>query len=399
MFSNGEGKILKKVFTKKNIIIAVILVIVLTVIIFSIISNANKPKYKTVEVEKRTIVQTVDASGTINPVKTVSIGTQVSGIISAIYVDFNSKVKKGQLLAQIDPALFQAQVNKSAGDLAAARANYQKTISVLNYDRKVYNRYNRLYKKDYVARNDVDEKEANYYSDRADLNNKSGIIQQARATLQSNLTNLKYTKIISPVDGVVVSRAVDVGQTVAASFQTPTLFSVAQDLTKMQIEVSVSEADIGKVQVGQDVDYTLDGYPDEVFHGRVYQVRLSPTTVSNVVTYTVIVRVDNKDGKLKPGMSADVSIIVSKKENVLSVDNSAFRFTPKDVTGGKKYEHQGIWVLRKNRPVRISLKTGVTDSDYTEIITDEIFAGDKIIVGKLGDKRNSDSMGKPPGMF
>lgn len=399
MFSNGEGKILKKVFTKKNIIIAVILVIVLTVIIFSIISTANKPKYKTVEVEKRTIVQTVDASGTINPVKTVSIGTQVSGIISAIYVDFNSKVKKGQLLAQIDPALFQAQVNKSAGDLAAARANYQKTISVLNYDRKVYNRYNRLYKKDYVARNDVDEKEANYYSDRADLNNKSGIIQQARATLQSNLTNLKYTKIISPVDGVVVSRAVDVGQTVAASFQTPTLFSVAQDLTKMQIEVSVSEADIGKVQVGQDVDYTLDGYPDEVFHGRVYQVRLSPTTVSNVVTYTVIVRVDNKDGKLKPGMSADVSIIVSKKENVLSVDNSAFRFTPKDVTGGKKYEHQGIWVLRKNRPVRISLKTGVTDSDYTEIITDEIFAGDKIIVGKLGDKRNSDSMGKPPGMF
>ncbi|MBP7211716.1 efflux RND transporter periplasmic adaptor subunit [bacterium] len=390
---------MKKVFTKKNIIIAVILVIVLTVIIFSIISNANKPKYKTVEVEKRTIVQTVDASGTINPVKTVSIGTQVSGIISAIYVDFNSKVKKGQLLAQIDPALFQAQVNKSAGDLAAARANYQKTISVLNYDRKVYNRYNRLYKKDYVARNDVDEKEANYYSDRADLNNKSGIIQQARATLQSNLTNLKYTKIISPVDGVVVSRAVDVGQTVAASFQTPTLFSVAQDLTKMQIEVSVSEADIGKVQVGQDVDYTLDGYPDEVFHGRVYQVRLSPTTVSNVVTYTVIVRVDNKDGKLKPGMSADVSIIVSKKENVLSVDNSAFRFTPKDVTGGKKYEHQGIWVLRKNRPVRISLKTGVTDSDYTEIITDEIFAGDKIIVGKLGDKRNSDSMGKPPGMF
>lgn len=399
MFSNGEDKILKKVFTKKNIIIAVILVIVLTVIIFSIISTANKPKYKTVEVEKRTIVQTVDASGTINPVKTVSIGTQVSGIISAIYVDFNSKVKKGQLLAQIDPALFQAQVNKSAGDLAAARANYQKTISVLNYDRKVYNRYNRLYKKDYVARNDVDEKEANYYSDRADLNNKSGIIQQARATLQSNLTNLKYTKIISPVDGVVVSRAVDVGQTVAASFQTPTLFSVAQDLTKMQIEVSVSEADIGKVQVGQDVDYTLDGYPDEVFHGRVYQVRLSPTTVSNVVTYTVIVRVDNKDGKLKPGMSADVSIIVSKKENVLSVDNSAFRFTPKDVTGGKKYEHQGIWVLRKNRPVRISLKTGVTDSDYTEIITDEIFAGDKIIVGKLGDKRNSDSMGKPPGMF
>lgn len=383
----------------KKIVIIPIVLIILTSALFLVFSKVkSKPKYLLNNVEKKTIIETVEASGTINPVTTVSIGSQVSGMISAIYVDFNSQVKKGEILAQIDPSLFQAQVGKAQGDLSAARANYQKTKSMLLYDKANYQRYKTLYKKNYVSKNDLDLAEATYNADLASLGAMSAIISQTTAALQSNLTNLRYTKIISPVNGVVVSRAIDVGQTVAASFQTPTLFTVAQDLTNMQIEVSVSEADIGKVRVGQDAQYTLDGYPNETFKGKVSQVRISPTTVSNVVTYTVIVSVNNDDEKLKPGMSANVSIITNKKENTLCVDNAALRFTLKELTGGKKFKEQGIWILRKNKPVRINIKTGVTDSDSTEIISKEIQEGDNVIVGSL-DKKDKKGQNGPPRMF
>lgn len=383
---------------KPIIIILTLLIIGILAVAFLISKIENKPKYELNKIEKSTIIQTVEASGTINPVQTVSIGTQVSGIISEIYVDFNSQVKKGELLAQIDPSLLQAQVDKARGDLNSAKANYQKTKSILVYDKANYERYKVLYQKRYVSKSDLDLAEATYKADMAALNSNAALISQSAATLRNNLTNLRYTKIISPVNGVVVSRAVDVGQTVAASFQTPTLFTVAQDLTEMQIEVSVSEADIGKVKVGQSVDYTLDGYADQTFRGTVTQVRISPTTVSNVVTYTVIVSVNNDDGKLKPGMSANVSIITSKKENILCVDNSALRYTPKAITGGKKFKEQGIWLLRKNKPVRINIKTGITDSDFTEIISKEIQEGDDVITGDLGKKETKNQMG-PPRMF
>lgn len=381
---------------KFSALIAIIAVIF--VLIFSLSKANTKPKFKLSKVETNTIIETVEASGTINPVKTVSIGSQVSGIISEIYVDFNSKVKKGELLAQIDPSLLQAQVNKATGDVNAARANYQKTSSILAYDKKNYTRYKNLYKKKYVATGDVDLAEATYNSDRAQLDAMSAQIAQTSASLQNNLTNLRYTRIISPVDGVVVSRAVDVGQTVAASFQTPTLFTVAQDLTKMQIEVSVSEADIGKVKEGQSVEYTLDGYGYETFSGKVSQVRLSPTTVSNVVTYTVIVQVNNDEGKLKPGMSANVSIITNKKTNVLCVENAALRFTPEEITGGKKFKEQGIWLLKDKKPTRINIKRGVTDNEYTEIVSPEIKEGDDVIIGSLDKKKDANS-NKPPRMF
>lgn len=385
---------------KKKIIIISTIVIILGIISIAIAKIEKAPKYLTSKIEKKEIIQTVEASGTINPVKTVSIGSQVSGMIKEIYVDFNSKVKQGQLLAQIDPSLFQAQVDKAKGDLNAARGAYQKTKSMLAYDEANYKRYKELYKKNYVAKNDLDLSLATYKSDIADLQAKQATIAQASATLQNNLTNLRYSKIISPVNGVVVSRAVDVGQTVAASFQTPTLFTVAQDLTQMQIEVSVSEADIGKVKVGQEVEYTLDGYPDETFKGKVSQVRISPTTVSNVVTYTVIVSVNNDDDKLKPGMTANVSIITNKKENALCIENAAMRFTPVDVTKGKKFKEQGIWLLVKNKPTRINIKTGISDNDYTEIISNEITEDSDVIVGiqdKKAKKKNN--MPKPPGMF
>lgn len=386
-----------KLLQKKIIVFLSILLI--SIVVFCVFAHTNaKPKYKVSKVERNTIVETVEASGVINPVKTVSIGSQVSGIISEIYVDYNSQVKQGQLLAQLDPSLLQAQVNKAQGDVNAARANYQKAKSMLNYDQKNYQRYKRLYEKRYVAKGDLDLAEATYKADSAQVNAMSGQIAQSMATLQNNATNLRYTRIISPVNGVVVSRSVDVGQTVAASFQTPTLFTVAQDLTKMQIEVSVSEADIGKVKVGQNVEYTLDGYPDEVFNGKVSQVRLSPTTVSNVVTYTVIVLVNNNDGKLKPGMTANVSVITNKKENVICVENAALRFTPIDITGGKKFKEQGIWLLTKNEPNRVDIKTGITDSDYTEIISDKVKEGDEVILESLIKKPKQDSA-RPPRMF
>ena len=379
-----------KKFGIRKILIALVIVSLLFWGIAWAITQYNKtPRYKVRKIKRTTITETVEASGTINPVTTVNIGSQVSGMISAIYVDFNSKVTKGQLLAQIDPSLFQAQVEKAQGDLNSAKANYEKIKAMLIYDKKNYERYKKLYTKRYVAKSDVELAEATYKSDVAQLDAMSAQIAQANATLQNNLTNLKYTKIISPVDGVVVSRDVDVGQTVAASFQTPTLFMVAQDLTKMQIEVNVSEADIGRVAVGQDVDYTLDGYADMTFRGKVSQVRISPTTVNNVVTYNVIVEVDNEDQKLKPGMTANVSIITNRKDNALCVPNDALRFTPTEITGGQKYKEQGIWVMRDRKPVRVTIKTGAKNNDITEIISKDIKENERVIIGYRNADKNS----------
>lgn len=387
-----------KKFGIKGILIALVIVSLLFWGIAWAITQYNKtPRYKVRKIKRTTITETVEASGTINPVTTVNIGSQVSGMISAIYVDFNSKVTKGQLLAQIDPSLFQAQVEKAQGDLNSAKANYEKIKAMLIYDKKNYERYKKLYTKRYVAKSDVELAEATYKSDVAQLDAMSAQIAQANATLQNNLTNLKYTKIISPVDGVVVSRDVDVGQTVAASFQTPTLFMVAQDLTKMQIEVNVSEADIGRVAVGQDVDYTLDGYADMTFRGKVSQVRISPTTVNNVVTYNVIVEVDNEDQKLKPGMTANVSIITNRKDDALCVPNDALRFTPTEITGGQKYKEQGIWVMRDRKPVRVTIKTGAKNNDITEIISKDIKENDRVIIGyRNADKNTGTTQKKRP---
>lgn len=385
---------------KRTIIIIIAAVLIITLLFIKMAASKNRVSYKSVPIKKRTIIESVEASGIVNPVQTVDIGTQVSGTIKEIYVDYNSQVKKGQLLAQIDPSLFQAQVDKARSDLNAAKANYEKSKTMLEYEKKNYERYARLYTKNYVSRNDVDLAEANYKSNLAEVNAMKAQINQASATLENNLTNLRYTKIISPVDGVVVSRSVDVGQTVAASFQTPTLFLVAQDLTQMQIEVSVSEADIGKVKVGQEVSYTLDGYNDETFYGKVSQVRISPTTVSNVVTYTVIVDVTNEDNKLIPGMTANVSIITNKSEDTLAVPIAAFRFTPKEITGGKKYEKQGVWIMdKRKKPVRIEIQSGATDGDYTEIISNEIKEGDRVIIGTKGENSTATTQRRPMRMF
>ncbi len=366
----------------KRIIIP-ILVILIIALPFIFMKKGTKVKYKTAPVKIRTITQIVEATGTIEPVNTVDIGSQVSGLISNIYVDYNSEVEKGQLLAQIDTSLFEAQLQQATANINNAKATLAKNQAVLDYDTKTYKRYKNLYGRNLVSKNDLDSAESAYKSDLAQVAAAKASIMQAQANYATASANMRYTKIISPVKGIVISKEVEVGQTVAASFQTPTLFQVAEDLTKMRIETSVSEADIGKVREGQEVEYTLDGYPDSTFYGKVIQVRLSPTTESNVVTYTVIIEVENNEGKLMPGMTANVSIITDKKENVLTVPNVAFKFTTAD--NKQKYEHKGIWIEKKGKPVRIDIETGVSNDSYTEIITNEVKEGDKVYVGKISN--------------
>lgn len=380
---------------KKRYLIPVIVIIAVIFVFVGIKKSKSMPKYETAPIGKNTIVQVVEASGTINPVKTVNIGSQVSGLIKEIYVDYNSEVKQGQLLAQIDTSLFEAQLQQSVASIANAKANYQKILAVMENDKKTYNRYKNLYARNFISKSELDLAESTYFSDVAQLNAAKAQISQAEASYKTASANMRYTKITSPVDGTVVSRAVDVGQTVAASFQTPTLFMVAQDLTKMQIETSVSEADIGKVKVGQEVNYTLDGYQDSIFYGKVTQVRISPTTVQNVVTYTVIVEVDNKDGIIIPGMTANVSIITSKKENIMTVPNSAIKFTPYTDGSGPKYKEQGIWIMDNKRPKRVNITIGVSDDVNTEVLSKELSGNESVIVG-FADNKKTKKQNRPP---
>ena len=377
---------------KKKIIIGLLVLLVIAMP-FVFKKKEGKVQYLSEPIEKRTITQIVEATGTIEPINTVSIGSQVSGRIEQIFVDFNTQVEKGQQLAQIDTSLFEAQLQQSKANINNAKATLARNEAQLEYDTKTYNRYKNLYDRNLVSKNDLDSAKAAYKSDLAQVASAKAQIMQAQANYATASANMGYTKIVSPVKGIVISKEVEVGQTVAASFQTPTLFMVAEDLTKMRIETSVSEADIGKVKEGQEVEYTLDGYPDSIFKGTVTQVRLSPVTESNVVTYTVVIEVDNQEGKLLPGMTANVSIITSKKEDVLTVPNVALKFTLAD--NKKKYEQKGIWINKKGKPTRINVETGVSDDTYIEIISDELKEGDIVYTRNLVSGKNQKQMRVP----
>ena len=398
-----NNKLVDLLKRNKKTLVPVCLVLIVGAGIFMHI-NKNKVRYQTYKLDNCTITQVVEASGTINPVNIVSVGSTVSGLMKEIYVDYNSEVKKGQLLAQIDPANFQASVDQNLAQINNAEANMARLQAEMVYSEKTYNRYKNLYSKNFIARSELDQAESDYLAKKAAIGAQQASIAQARANYQTSLTNLGYTQIIAPVDGTIISRDIDVGQPVAASFQAPELFTIAQDLRKMQIEVNVSEADIGKVKSGQDVEYTLDGYADSTFYGKVTQVRLDSTTTSNVVTYTVIVEVNNDDLKLKPGMTANVSIITSKREDVLCAPSIALKYSPD--TTGKKYKQQGVWVLENNKPVRINVKEGASDDSNVEIISKNLKAGDEVIIGSTGGGKGSASQGNntkrrggPPGMF
>jgi HlyD family secretion protein len=383
---------------KKIAIIGVIIIAVAVAGFILFRGKGNEPKFRTEKVVRGDIEMAVTATGTVNPVTTVLVGTQVSGTIKNIYVDFNSPVKKGQLIARIDPALFDAQVNQARANLLSANANLEKAEASEVDAKRTMERNKELLAKNLIAQSDFDTAETNHETAKASVSAAKSQVAQSEAALNSAETNLYYTKIVSPVDGIVVSRNVDVGQTVAASFQTPTLFSIAQDLTKMQIDTNVAEADIGNVKFGQDVEFTVDAYPDTTFKGRVSQVRNAPVTVQNVVTYDVVVQVDNPELKLKPGMTANVSIIVSIKKDVLKIPNAALRFKPAEkVKTGAQQKGAGVWILEQGKPKRVPVSLGISDGNYTELVSGEISEGQELIVESLTKAQTATRSG--PRMF
>ena len=383
---------------KKYIIIGSIVVIVLGVVLFFVFTNSNgKQKFVTDKISRGDIKSTVSSTGTVNAVTTVQVGTQVSGTIQKLFVDFNSPVKKGQLLALIDPSILEAQVGQARANLLSAKANLEKSQVMLRDTKTTLERNKTLYAKNFIAKSDLDTSETNYLSAIAQIKVAEAQVQQAQAALDSSAINLKYTKILSPVNGTVISRNIDIGQTVAASFQTPTLFTIAQDLTKMQIDTSVDEADIGNVKAGQKAAFTVDAYPESPFTGKVSVVRNAPITVSNVVTYNAVIVVDNTGLKLKPGMTANVSIETESRQSVLRIPNAALRFKPAtsaattDQKGAKGPKGSGVWILENNQPKNVKITTGISDGNYTEVTTSELTEGQLIIT----DSSNSTKKNEP----
>ena len=342
---------------------------------FYIFGGASSKKQEFVELSIRRgdLRQVVTATGEIQPVNTVSVGSQVSGTIDNLYVDYNSKVKKGDLLLTIEPSVLQASVNEAKASLTSAESRR-------NLAKAEYQRSKTLYNDGYIARAELDQAQTNYET-------AEQAVLQAKSQYERAETNLGYATITSPVDGTVISRKVDKGQTVAASFQTPDLFEIAEDLSKMQIETSVSEADIGVIQEGQAVTFTVDAYPTQTFEGVVRQIRLSPTTTSNVVVYTVVIDVDNSDLRLMPGMTAFVTIIVSERFAVWKVQNAALLLRSFDGVidnAGDATPKTHLAIHRANDVILVPYEKGLVTATETEIIADDIQDGDKVIVGKTG---------------
>ena len=350
-------------------------------------------KYVTVDVTRGEVSKTVTATGEIMPLNTVNVGSQVSGTIEELYVDYNSKVKKGDLLLKIEPSVLQASVDEAKASLESAKSQ----LSLAQSD---YERNKTLYDSDFISRAEMEKALSTY--EQAIQSVKRMQSQYDRA-----VTNLGYATITSPVDGTVISRKVDKGQTVAASFQTPDLFEIAEDLTKMQIETSVSEADIGVIKEGQSVTFTVDAYPKQKFEGSVRQIRLSPTMTSNVVVYTVVIDVDNSDLRLMPGMTAFVTIIIEAAQDTWKAQNSAFLLRSFDgivETSNTDFTpNTHLAIKRGNDIVFVKYSKGLVTATETQIVSDGIIDGDKIIVGYVGQESKSksstkrNSMGGPGG--
>ena len=413
---------------KKKIIIAVIALLIVVAGIYYFKSKQPEITYKTAKIERGTIVSTVSATGNLSAVTTILVGTQVSGTIQKLYVDYNSRVKKGQAIAEIDPSLFTAAVEQSRGNSLVAEANVQRAKVALADAERTLQRNRKLLLDGIISQGDFDLSETARQGAKASLDAAQGSVTQTRGALMQSKTNLRYSIIRSPVDGVVISRAIDVGQTVAASFQTPTLFTIAQDLTKMQIEVSVDEADISRIKIAQPATFTVDAYPEQKFSGKVVQIRSAPVLNQNVVTYVVVVNVDNSELKLKPGMTANVSIEVAKKDDVLKIPPAALRFKPKggDVKSGSAKGKSGsaavpsgkggrdgagkpgarkggggqlLYVLKDGKPAAIPVKTGIANSDSMELVEGELKDGDEVVIEQSGGdskkKSSSSPMGRP----
>lgn len=373
---------------KKIIILAFILAsVAIGAWFFFLKENNHTIKYKTAKIERGSIESKISATGTLNAVVTVQVGSQVSGTIKELRADFNSMVKQGQVIAMLDQKTFIAQRDQAKANFINARANVEKAKADLIDKKQKFDRVSKLYTEGLASQSDRDSAEAAYLSSEAQLKSAEAQAEQAKAALDLAEVNFNYTIIISPVDGIVISRNVDIGQTVAASFQTPTLFTIAKDLTKMQIDTSVDEADIGAVKEGQEAGFTVDAFPEIVFKGIVSQIRNAPIIVQNVVTYDVVVEVDNKNLKLKPGMTANVSIVTSRIDNALKVPNAALRFKPPQKSDSetaqkpsKQERGQKIWLLTDGQLKPVPIKTGISDSSFTEIKKGDVKEGDEVVI-------------------
>lgn len=368
--------------------ILVAIVVVLAVVAFLLSGNKKKEQvqFNTAEVAPANIVNTVTATGTIEPVTSVTVGTQVSGIVSKLYVDYNSVVKKGQVIAELDKSNLVSELNSAKANLEQAKASLASAESSLSYQVANFRRNKTLYQKGLISGNDYESARLSYQTAMASVSSARDQISAAREQVKKAQTNLGYATITSPIDGVVLSKSVEEGQTVAASFSTPTLFTIAKDLTNMQVVADVDEADIGDVKVGERVTFTVDAYPDNTFSGMVKQVRQEATTTNNVVTYSVVISAPNADLKLKPGLTATVTIYTQENKGVLSVPSKALRFTPeKETVGGMKIKDVAnaknkVWTIEGNSVVAHRVNIGMTDGSHSQILSG-IRRGAKVITG------------------
>jgi HlyD family secretion protein len=370
----------------------------------------QESKIETARVERGRLVARVTATGTLSAIVTVQVGSQVSGRIAELSADFNSTVKKGQRIAKIDPQLFQAAVDQASANLLAAQGNLAKAKAQAVDAQRQAERARQLAEKKLVAQADTDTAQSNAEAAQAAVQAAEGSVAQARAALSQARVNLAYTDILSPTSGTVISRNVDVGQTVAASLQAPTIFVIAEDLAKMQVDTSVAEADVGRLRDGMPATFTVDAYPSETFRGTVRQIRNSPTTVQNVVTYDAVIDVANPDLKLKPGMTANVTFVYAEKDGVLKVPNAALRFKPPPGFGAPEGGAAGasgphgegvaradagparadgprqdgpdrrtLWVMKDGAPLPLRVRTGISDGSSTEIVEGAVEAGTEVV--------------------
>jgi len=393
----------------------------------------SQVRYDTAQVDRGRIVAKVTASGTLSAIVTVQVGSQVSGRIAELHADWNSQVKKGQLVAKIDPQLFQATVLQARANVVAAQGNLAKVKAQAVDAERQYKRNAILAERKLIAQADLDTSQATADADKAAVDAAAGSVEQAKAQLNSAEVNMAYTNIISPTDGTVIARNVDVGQTVAASLQAPTLFLIAEDLRKMQVDTSVAEADIGKLHTGMKATFTVDAYPNERFVGTVRQVRNNPQTVQNVVTYDAVIDVANPDLKLKPGMTANCTFVWAERDEALRIPNAAMRFRPPpellaglnpgaaagrrpggnaaeaaQAAGGQRMPRAGIaggtdrktvWVLREGTPRTVVVRTGVSDGSLTEVAEGELHEGDLVITDMSGGSSVGQQAGFPRPRF
>jgi HlyD family secretion protein len=379
-------------FTKLAWRVAVALMVAAGIALYLLRSGSSSARYITAEVTSGPIVRAVIATGTVNPVTTVQVGTYDSGPIQAIYADFNASVKAGQLIAKLDPRPYQVKVDETTAAVANAKAQLGKDTADLAYKKVTFARDRRLRAAEVISRDVLDSAKSAYAQALAQVALDRANIQQQVANQHDAQVNLNYTNIISPVDGTVVSRNVDVGQTVAASFQTPTLFLIAKDLTQMQVDTNVSESDVGNVSDGQTAAFKVDAFPDREFDGIVTQVRQAPITVQNVVTYDVVVTVANPELLLKPGMTANVTIVTAKRADVTRVPVQALRFSPKRASGsggstagadGQVGSRARVWIPSGKSIAPIAIMTGLDDGNNVELLGGRLKPGDLVVTDEL----------------